>query len=181
MRSAARERVQIPRQDDSGHVAEQDAIFFAQPRQLLALGRREPGLALRAIRRVIRRSAFGYGNGRSKTASTTLNTAVVAPMPSASVKVAVTANIGRERQRRTLCKRSRPTPHLRRLRRGDERARWLGGGANGRGRIAHTGEALAPWIQGPGSFRRRRQHLPAKAIGGFRGISFESQRPLTVW
>jgi hypothetical protein len=110
MRSAARERVQIPRQDDSGHVAEQDAIFFAQPRQLLALGRREPGLALRAIRRVIRRSAFGYGNGRSKTASTTLNTAVVAPMPSASVKVAVTANIGRERQRRTLCKRS--APHL---------------------------------------------------------------------
>jgi antitoxin VapB len=40
---------------------------------------------------------------------------------------------------------------------------------------------LGPRIHGPGSFRRRRQHLPPKAIGGFRGISFESQRPLTVW
>ena len=40
------------------------------------------------------RSLSGYGSGRSSTASTTLKTAVVAPMPSASVTTAAMANPG---------------------------------------------------------------------------------------
>ena len=37
----------------------------------------------------------GYGNGSISTAYTTLNTALVAPMPSANDKMAVSANPGR--------------------------------------------------------------------------------------
>src|ERR1700738_3807576 len=41
------------------------------------------------------RSCDGYGNGRSKTASTTLKMAVEAPMPSASVRMATMEKLGR--------------------------------------------------------------------------------------
>ena len=41
-----------------------------------------------------RRSACGYGSARSSTPFTTLNIAVVAPMPSASVATATTLNAG---------------------------------------------------------------------------------------
>jgi hypothetical protein len=51
----------------------------------------------------------------------------------------------------------------------------------GRARHADGYHPLGPRIHGPGSFRRRRQHLLPEARGGFRGISLESQRPLTVW
>jgi len=40
------------------------------------------------------RSASGYGSGRSKTALTMLKIAVFAPMPSASVKIAITLKPG---------------------------------------------------------------------------------------
>src|ERR1044071_5876593 len=40
------------------------------------------------------RSASGYGSGRSRTALTTLKIAVFAPMPSASVRMAMNANPG---------------------------------------------------------------------------------------
>jgi hypothetical protein len=47
------------------------------------------------------RSGSGYGSGRSTTALTTLKMAVVAPMPSASVRIAVSANEGWRRRLRT--------------------------------------------------------------------------------
>ena len=40
------------------------------------------------------RSAWGNGSERNKTPSTTLNTAVLAPMPSASVSTATAVNPG---------------------------------------------------------------------------------------
>src|SRR6267378_1675153 len=40
------------------------------------------------------RSASGYGNGRSRTALTMLKMAVLAPIPSASVRIATAANPG---------------------------------------------------------------------------------------
>src|SRR5437762_3959341 len=40
------------------------------------------------------RSASGYGSGRSKTALTMLKIAVFAPMPSASVRIAITLKLG---------------------------------------------------------------------------------------
>ena len=40
------------------------------------------------------RSSCAYGSGRNRIRSTTLNTAVVAPMPSASVRIAATAKDG---------------------------------------------------------------------------------------
>jgi hypothetical protein len=39
-------------------------------------------------------SGFGYGSGRNKTALTTLNMAVLAPMPSASAIVATMLMLG---------------------------------------------------------------------------------------
>jgi hypothetical protein len=46
------------------------------------------------IEGVANRSAFLYGRGLRRTLSTTLQIAVVAPMPKASVRIATTANAG---------------------------------------------------------------------------------------
>jgi hypothetical protein len=43
---------------------------------------------------ISRRSRSGYGNGRSITASTTLKMAVVAPMPSARVRMTTAEKSG---------------------------------------------------------------------------------------
>jgi hypothetical protein len=55
------------------------------------------------------RSLSGYGSGRSSTALTTLKTAVVAPMPSASVATAAVANPGLRARPRTAYETSRRT------------------------------------------------------------------------
>ena len=47
---------------------------------------------------VTSRSACAYGSGRSSTALTTLNIAVLAPMPIASVRMATIAKPGRRVQ-----------------------------------------------------------------------------------
>ena len=43
---------------------------------------------------IVSRSGWSYGNGRNRTVFTTLKIAVVAPIPSASVRIAVSANAG---------------------------------------------------------------------------------------
>jgi hypothetical protein len=52
------------------------------------------------------RSDCGYGSGRSKTASTTLKIAVLAPMPNASVSTVTTANPGLRNSVRIAKRRS---------------------------------------------------------------------------
>src|SRR5438046_7757251 len=52
------------------------------------------------------RSAAGYGNGRTSTASTTLKMAVQAPMPSASESTAAAVKPGRARNTRAAYLRS---------------------------------------------------------------------------
>jgi hypothetical protein len=47
------------------------------------------------------RSGSGNRNGRNNTEFTTVNIAVVAPIPSASVEIAITRNPGRFRKLRT--------------------------------------------------------------------------------
>ncbi len=46
------------------------------------------------------RSASSNGSGLSRTPRTTLKMAVLAPMPSASVKMAISVNMGARRRRR---------------------------------------------------------------------------------
>ncbi len=53
------------------------------------------------------RSGSGYGSGRRSTASTSAKSAVVAPMPSASVRVAASVKPGACRSRRAASDRSR--------------------------------------------------------------------------
>src|SRR5262249_36587128 len=53
-----------------------------------------------------RRSPSKYGGGRNMTPSTTVNTVVVAPMPSPSVDNAVTVNHGLRRNSRSVNRRS---------------------------------------------------------------------------
>ena len=48
-----------------------------------------------------RRSGLGYDSGRTSTALTTLNTAVVRPMPSASVSITTALNAGVRRSIRS--------------------------------------------------------------------------------
>jgi hypothetical protein len=48
-----------------------------------------------------RRSASGYGSGRSRTAFTTLKIALLAPMPTASVATATSVKPGAWRSRRS--------------------------------------------------------------------------------
>jgi len=50
-------------------------------------------------------SGAEYGNGRSMTASTTLKTAVFAPIPSASVATAIAVKPGDLRSRRNVYRR----------------------------------------------------------------------------
>ena len=50
-----------------------------------------------------RASASRYGSGRNRTASTTLKIAAVPPMPRASVRIAVSANVGCFRRLRMAC------------------------------------------------------------------------------
>ncbi|HVZ48558.1 MAG TPA: hypothetical protein VG916_07225 [Gemmatimonadaceae bacterium] len=56
--------------------------------------------ALRSSR-VTSRSACGKGSGSTRIGLTTLNTAVLAPMPTASVATAVHVNAGLRRRRRS--------------------------------------------------------------------------------
>ncbi len=53
-----------------------------------------PPARRRSCHSITRRSASGYGSGRRTTALSTVNTAVLAPMPSASVRIATAANPG---------------------------------------------------------------------------------------
>ena len=78
---------------------------------------RRPGgvFAVRAgSRSTIRtsRSLSGYGSGRSSTALTTLKTAVVAPMPSASVMTAAAAKPGLRTRPRAAYETSRRTSSI---------------------------------------------------------------------
>ena len=57
----------------------------------------------------------GNGNGSSRTAFTTVNNAVVAPMPNASVRIAVTANPGARSNNVKPCLRSRSKSIMPRL------------------------------------------------------------------
>ena len=73
-------------------------------------------ITLRAVRSFwIRTSRPGswYGNGRSNTVLTTLKIAVVAPMPSAMVTIAVAAKPGLLRRVRAACARSLPNDAMR--------------------------------------------------------------------
>jgi hypothetical protein len=54
-------------------------------------------------------SAFGYGSGLRSTLLTTLKTAVLAPIPIASVNRAITVNVGLRRNNRSPCRMSWPT------------------------------------------------------------------------
>src|SRR6478672_4815780 len=58
------------------------------------------------------RSGCGYGNGFSSTPSTTLNTAVVAPIPIASVSSATSVNSGLRRRPRTAWRASRASESI---------------------------------------------------------------------
>ena len=48
-------------------------------------------------------SGCGYGNGLSRTPSTTLNTAILAPTPAASVISVMTVKTGARQSLRTIC------------------------------------------------------------------------------
>ena len=72
-----------------------NALFWArQSRQLAALTAPRPSWGLKAVQTLTSRSGSPKGRGRSRTPCTTLNIAVVAPMPNASVTTAAAVKVG---------------------------------------------------------------------------------------
>src|SRR4051812_45575712 len=70
----------------------------------------KPWLSAKADETVTRRSGDGTGSVRSNKASTMLNIAVFAPMPSASDTTAAAETIGEARSARTACRKSCMAP-----------------------------------------------------------------------